>query len=153
MAEYHFVTEWEIEAPIEAVWGVIADSLRWPHWWRGVVDVLDVSAGDERGIGSVRRYTWRSRLPYNLVFDMRTTVVDRPRALEGVASGELAGAGRWRFESRGPTTTYVRYEWDIVTTKPWMNLFAPALRPLFEWNHDVVMEWGRQGLVRLLAQT
>ena len=150
MAEYHFVTEWEIEAPIEAVWGAISDPLRWPRWWRGVVEVVDVSAGDERGIGAVRRYTWRSRLPYNLVFDMRTTLVDPPHAIEGSASGELAGAGRWRFESRGPMTT-VRYEWDIVTTKRWMNLLAPILRPLFEWNHDVVMEWGRQGLVRLLV--
>jgi hypothetical protein len=77
--------------------------------------------------------------------------VDALHAIEGIARGELAGAGRWRFEARGPTTTHVRYEWDIVTTKRWMNLLAPVLRPLFEWNHDIVMEWGRQGLVRLLV--
>jgi len=150
VAEYHFVTEWDIEAPAQAVWDAIANPLEWPRWWRGVIELAEVSAGDGRGIGSVLHYVWRSRLPYNLVFDMRTTRVEPFRALEGVATGELAGAGRWRFDSRGPTSTHVRYEWDIVTTKAWMNLLAPILRPLFEWNHDVVMEWGREGLVRLL---
>lgn len=152
MAEYHFVTEWDIEAPIEAVWAIIVDTPRWPRWWRGVVDVTDVSPGDAHGVGAVQRFTWRSRLPYDLVFDIRTTVVDRPYTLEGLASGELAGAGRWRFEARGPQATHVRYEWDVVTTKPWMNLLAPLLRPLFKWNHDVIMGWGRQGLTRRLRE-
>ena len=102
MAEYHFVTEWEIAAPIEAVWDAIADSLRWPRWWRGVVEVLDVSAGDAHGIGAGRRFTWRSRLPYNLVFEMRTTLVDPPHALEGVASGELAGPAAGGSNPAGP---------------------------------------------------
>lgn len=32
-----------------------------------------------------------------------------------------------------------------------MNLLAPLARPLFAWNHDVVMAWGLAGLLRLLA--
>lgn len=102
MPEYHFVTVWEIETPIQGVWEAIGDPLRWPRWWRGVIDVTDVSAGDERCLGAVRRYTWRSRLPYNLVFDMRTTLVDPPPAIQSVASGELAGAGRGASSRAAP---------------------------------------------------
>lgn len=32
MAEYHFVTEWQIDAPVQAVSHAIADPLRWPEW-------------------------------------------------------------------------------------------------------------------------
>jgi hypothetical protein len=35
--------------------------------------------------------------------------------------------------------------------KPRMNLLAPAARPLFTWNHDVVMDWGAGGLARKLG--
>jgi hypothetical protein len=31
-----------------------------------------------------------------------------------------------------------------------MNLAAPIARPLFKWNHDMVMQQGGKGLARLL---
>jgi len=32
-----------------------------------------------------------------------------------------------------------------------MNYLAPIARPLFKWNHDVVMGWGSEGLARRLG--
>ena len=32
-----------------------------------------------------------------------------------------------------------------------MNRLAPVARPLFAWNHDVVMRRGAEGLARLLG--
>jgi hypothetical protein len=32
-----------------------------------------------------------------------------------------------------------------------MNLFAPLLRPAFEWNHDWVMARGGEGIAQLLG--
>ena len=32
-----------------------------------------------------------------------------------------------------------------------MNLLAPLARPAFNWNHDVTMRWGAEGLARLLG--
>jgi hypothetical protein len=32
-----------------------------------------------------------------------------------------------------------------------MNLLAPLARPIFRWNHDVVMDWGADGLARRLG--
>ncbi|HLE64007.1 MAG TPA: hypothetical protein VI750_12735 [Pyrinomonadaceae bacterium] len=39
----------------------------------------------------------------------------------------------------------------MATTKAWMNLLAPLARPLFSWNHDVVMGWGGEGLKKQLG--
>jgi hypothetical protein len=34
-----------------------------------------------------------------------------------------------------------------------MNLLAPIARPLFKWNHNVVMSWGAKGLEERLGAT
>jgi uncharacterized protein YndB with AHSA1/START domain len=150
MAGYRFLTTWCLEAPIEPVWDAIHDSERWPEWWRGVERVVELDPGDEDGIGQVGRYTWKSRLPYELSFDVTTLRKERPHLLEGEASGELAGRGTWRLSEGGGLTT-VLYEWDVRTTQPWMNLLAPLARPVFAWNHDWVMKRGAEGLARRLG--
>ena len=150
MAEYGFLTAWLLEAERERVWSAIYDSERWPQWWRGVLEAEKLEEGDERGVGQYGRYVWRSKLPYRLEFNMRTTRVERPRLLEGEASGELAGTGRWRlFEQDGVTA--VTYEWNVRTARAWMNLLAPVARPIFKANHDYVMRNGGQGLAKLLG--
>jgi hypothetical protein len=125
------------------VWEVLQDVERWPDWWRGVerTSVL----GDDR-----YRVAWRSRIPYELEFDFAVRRVDRPRSMEGEASGGLEGSGHWRlFEQDGVTA--VVYEWDVRTTRPWMNALVPVARPIFEYNHDTVMRWGGEGLARRLG--
>jgi uncharacterized protein YndB with AHSA1/START domain len=150
MAEYRFLTTWLLDSDRDRVWEAIYDQEGWPSWWRGVEDVVELKPGDDDGLGSHSRLTWRSRLPYDLVFEARTTKVERPHLLEAEASGELAGQGRWRlYEADG--TTAVLYEWNVHTTRPWMNLLAPLARPVFAWNHDWVMSRGGEGLARLLG--
>src|SRR5436190_11940412 len=150
MHRYEFLTTWVLEAPRERVWQAIWESERWPHWWRGVERVVELEPGAEGGVGQLSRYTWRSRLPYDLDFEMRTTRVQPPRLLEGEASGELAGLGRWRLFEEDSATAVV-YEWQVGTTKRWMNALAPLARPAFEWNHDWVMRNGGRGLAGLLG--
>ena len=149
MAEYRFVTIWRVSAPVREVYQAIYHSSRWPSWWKGIETVVALEPGDELGVGSLQRYTWKSRLPYRLTFDMRITRVEPLIALEGVASGELAGMGRWEFSEEGPVTT-VCYKWFVRTNKRWMNWLAPIARPLFKWNHDMVMRDGALGLARML---
>lgn len=131
------------------VWEAISESDAWPTWWRGVEKVELIKQGDANDIGTVKRYTWKSKLPYRLVFDMQTTRIERHSLIEGAASGELEGTGVWTFTHANGVTT-VRYDWNVDTTRRWMNLLAPVARPLFKWNHDVVMDWGREGLEKLL---
>ena len=147
MPHYSFLTAWLLESPREPVWEALNDPLRWPDWWRGVVAVEELDAGDADKVGSRHSIEWRSRLPYPLVFEFTTERVERPTLMEGRARGELDGTGRWRlFEQDGVTA--VLYEWDVRTTKRWMNLLAPVGRPVFRWNHDTVMRWGGEGLAR-----
>lgn len=157
MPEYRFLTTWLLDAPRESVWETIHDQKGWPSWWRGVEEVVELDPGDEEGLGSRSRLIWRSFLPYNLVFEAHTTRVERPHLMEGEVDGELAGIGRWRlFESDGATA--VLYEWNVRTTRAWMNLLAPVGRPFFAWNHNWVMARGGEGIAnrlgcRLLANT
>lgn len=151
MATYSFVTTWRFRAPIGLVWDAIRDYQSWPTWWPSIAVARRLRGGDANGVGEVVGYVFRTRLPYRVRFRMTTTHVKPPTELDGSATGELEGTGRWRLTDEGETTL-VRYFWDVRTTRWWMNLLAPLARPVFAWNHDQVMESGRRGLTRLLAQ-
>ena len=151
MAQYSFVTTWRFRAPIDWVFAAIRDYQDWPRWWPSITEARQVrAASGADGIGETVHLVFRTRLPYTLAFEMTTTHLKEPEELDGQASGELAGTGRWRLTAEGDETL-VRYYWDVQTTKWWMNLLAPLARPAFRWNHDQVMEAGRAGLARLLA--
>jgi hypothetical protein len=111
--------------------------------------VSELEAGDERRVGSCYRIAWRSRIPYELEFDFTVARIDSPCCMAGTATGELEGTGVWRLFEQGDMTAVV-YDWDVATAKPWMRVVAPLARPVFEYNHDVVMRWGGEGLARRL---
>jgi uncharacterized protein YndB with AHSA1/START domain len=150
MADYRFLTTWLLDSPREPVFDALYDQASWPSWWRGVEEAVEVSPGEESGVGTVSRMVWKSLLPYRVEFEVTTTHVERPHLLQADAVGELAGVGRWRlFEQMGRTA--VLYEWNVATTRAWMNLLAPVARPIFEWNHDWVMARGGEGIANLLG--
>jgi len=66
------------------------------------------------------------------------------------ASGELDGTGVWTLREEGGQTV-ARYDWNIRTTRWWMNLLAPLARGVFKSNHDVVMRSGAAGICGLLG--
>ncbi|MBD0317030.1 MAG: SRPBCC family protein [Thermoleophilia bacterium] len=146
---YRFLTTWILDAPRDAIWEAIYCVEKWPEWWRGVEAVEKLDGGDENGLGSVYRHRWRSRLPYTIGFDMRTTRIEAPFLLEGEARGELEGVGRWRFYEGDAAA--VTYEWRVRTTRAWMNALTPVGRPVFVWSHNVVMGWGGECLARRLG--
>jgi uncharacterized protein YndB with AHSA1/START domain len=150
MAEYAFLTTWLLDSPRQPVWEALHDQTSWPSWWRGVEEAEELTPGPDGDVGTVARMVWKSLLPYRVEFEVTTTRVEQPHLLEGHAVGELEGIGRWRlYEQDGVTA--VLYEWNVSTTKAWMNLFAPLLRPAFEWNHDWVMARGGEGIAQLLG--
>ena len=122
MAGYRFLTTWILAAAREPVWDAIYEIERWPSWWRGVRQVQKLEDGDGDGVGSLYRHEWRSVIPYPVRFETRITKIELPHLIEAEADGELAGMGRWRFF--GDRETAVTYEWDVRTTRAWMNLGA-----------------------------
>jgi hypothetical protein len=150
MHEYRLVTHWCLTAPLQAVFDAVLDSLSWPQWWHGAESVVETAPGDPKGIGSVRCYAWRGALPYPLSFRARSTRVEAPCLLEAAVDGDLEGVGRWRFTHDSGITT-VCHEWEVRTTRRWMNLLAPLARPLFVRNHRQLMLAGAEGLARRLG--
>jgi hypothetical protein len=148
LTRYRFLTTWRLEAPLADVYEAIHGVERWPEWWRGVESVEKLGGGDD--VGSVYRQRWRGVLPYAIEFDVETTRVEPLVALEGRASGGLAGTGRWAFTSEDGATV-ATYAWDVRTTKPWMRFAAPVARPVFVWSHNTVMRWGGESLAALLG--
>jgi uncharacterized protein YndB with AHSA1/START domain len=152
MASYSFVTVWRHHAPIEQVYDAISDSLHWPEWWSTVTKVEEIEPGEaQTGIGNVRRYTFKGSLPYTLSFDLTVTQTQRPQTLAGSASGELEGTGVWTLTEEADGVTVARYDWNVRTTRWWMNLLAPLARPIFKANHDIVMQAGAKGLCARLG--
>lgn len=149
MAKYTFVTHWKFDAPLDKVWAEIRNMDAWPEWWKYVKSVEIIKNGNENDIGSVRRITWTTALPYELTFDSELVSVDFQKRMEGIAYGELTGVGIWTFTA-DENSTHVRYDWIVETTKKWMNLFSPIAKPLFKWNHDKVMDAGFEGLQQRL---
>lgn len=149
MAEYRFHTEWRFQAPVAQVFAVILDSYRWPQWWKGLERVENIHVGNAEGVGSVRRYTWKSASPYRLRFNARTTRIVPHIEITAIVEGDLAGTGRWLF-SESDDAAIVHYLWQVKTEKFWMNLVAPVARPIFRRNHHLLMERGAQGLAHHL---
>ncbi|MGZ3298877.1 MAG: SRPBCC family protein, partial [Asticcacaulis sp.] len=124
---------------------VLTEVDAWPQWWPAVKRVELLEPGDAEGLGALRRMTWRTALPYSLSFDMRTLRVEPKGLIEGRVSGELDGTGRWTLHAE-QGGTYLRYDWIVTLSKPWMRAMAPVLRPVFAWNHEKVMGWGLKGI-------
>src|SRR5215510_11407444 len=127
MARYTFITHWRFDVPVTVVWDELFHPERWPQWWKAVESVVQLAPGDADGLDAVRRYTWRGALPYRLTFDMRTTAIEKFTRLEGRATGELVGRGCWYLTKEGSSTA-VRYDWEVETTKWWMRLLSPIAR-------------------------
>jgi hypothetical protein len=151
MASYSFVTTWQFRAPIEQVWEAIHDYQAWPRWWPAIAVAKQIAPGDAEGMGEIAEFAFRTPLLYKVRFMTTTTHVHAPYELDGRATGDLEGMGRWRLTREGDETM-VQYLWDVSTTRWFMNLLAPIGRKAFTWNHDRVMEKGRTGLERLLAR-
>ena len=110
----------------------------------------EIQKNDADGINGIRRYVWKSVLPYKLAFSMKLIEKEELKRLKGVAFGELEGQGEWYFTDQKGIIDII-YNWDIITNKKWMNYFAFMLKPLFRYNHNVVMHWGAQALAKKIS--
>ena len=148
--DFVLVSRWHIGAPVQAVWGALADPQGWPLWWPYVRRVRLLRHGNAEDIGSLRRIEWGSALGYGITLDVTTTRIVKPREIEGHAVGDLEGVGLWRVEADGDATR-ATYRWAVNLRRPWMRRLLPLLRPVFAWNHHAVMRAGAHGLSCHLA--
>jgi hypothetical protein len=100
-ADYHYISTWQLQAPIERVWAAISQLEQLPAWYPAVQQVQTLTAGDPDGVGSRVRYLLKGRLPMQLAFEATIARVNPPRELELQAEGDLAGTERIRSVRNG----------------------------------------------------
>ncbi|NBE51497.1 SRPBCC family protein [Streptomyces boluensis] len=141
---YRFRSVWNLPARPDAVYAVLERAEEYPLWWRQVREVTRVD--DDTG-----RARFRSALPYDLFVTARAVRRD-PAAgvLEIVMSGDLDGWARWTLGAVGGGTRAL-YEQEVEVRRPLMRALAVPGRPVFRFNHALMMRSGERGLIRYLA--
>ena len=133
------------------VWNVVKDSMQWFTWWKGMLSVTEIEAGDETGLHNKRKYTCRSLIPYKLCFTLHVVKVIEEKFIGGLADGALTGSGDMHFSYDAATNcTTVICKWHVGTTVKWMNAFSFMLKPVFAYNHNYLMRQGAKGLAKKL---
>lgn len=150
---HHFVltSRWRLDAPPAAVWRLLTDIQTWPDWWPYVRRARLIERTPASPIGDVAELVWRSALPYGIRLRITTTAAERPNRLEGRAEGDLQGYGLWLLDPVDGNAVDVTYRWEVVLERRWMRVLSFLFRPLFEWNHFVVMRAGAQGMAQRLG--
>ncbi len=142
-AEYVFIDEWDVSAPIEAVFEALADARTYPQWWKPVY--LRVDSDGPPAVGRISYEYFKGRLPYRLRIASEIVRLDRPREFEIKASGDLSGRGVWTLTAQGDLV-HVRFDWRVNADRALLRVLTPVLRPLFSWNHNYAIERAKEGL-------
>jgi uncharacterized protein YndB with AHSA1/START domain len=146
-AQYEFVDEWFVPAPVEDVYDIIGDVLAYPRWWGEVFVEVGGNEGAPRP-GRRNSIVARGFLPYRLRFDTVVTIAERPTSIVTTLSGDFGGGGGWTFTPRDGGTHAV-LDWRPEVNKPLVRYLTPLLRPLFRANHCWAMERGQEAVRRL----
>jgi uncharacterized protein YndB with AHSA1/START domain/quercetin dioxygenase-like cupin family protein len=143
MRPYLFVDEWDVAAPIEAVFDAIADSRSYPQWWRPVY--LETDSDGPAKLGAQARHHFKGRLPYHLHTRSVIAELDPPRRVVAEVDGDLRGRGVWTLT---PTQhgTHVRFDWQVHADRSLLRVLTPLLRPIFRWNHNWAIARAMEGL-------
>lgn len=150
MATYRMVTRWHVPAPRDRVWEALSAADTYPQWWPGFDDAVLVDAGEPDGTGRRVRVRARSRLPYRLQYELVGRLVRRPDVIVVDSTGDLVGTGRMELHEHAGATT-ATLDWQVSTSRRFMQLLGPLVRPGFVWNHNQLMRRGAAGLARHLG--
>jgi len=145
-SDYDFRTTWTITAPRHRVSTAIQDMRSWPTWWPGLRSV-EVKNVHKKIVGSRVHMAWGARLGYTLRIEITITNYMADSRIDFTSVGDLVGGGSWSLKDGDQIdTTAINILWHVATTKRWMNISAPLLRPIFIFNHYLLMRAGQKGL-------
>jgi hypothetical protein len=151
-SDYHFITHWRIKSTLEEISQIIGNAPDLVRWWSSVyLDVQELEAGDEQGIGKVVSVYTKGWLPYTLRWQFRVTESRYPHGFTLQAWGDFDGRGIWTFEQDGEWVN-VTYDWKIRADKPLLRILSPVFKPIFSANHHWAMTKGEESLKLELAR-
>lgn len=144
--EYHFITHWLINGTVQEVAEVLSQATDLARWWPSVyLDVQEVEAGAENGIGKVLGLYTKGWLPYTVRWSFRVTESSYPNGFTLEAWGDFTGRGIWTLEQQGEWVNVV-YDWKIRADKPLLRSLSFLLKPIFSANHHWAMRMGEESL-------
>jgi hypothetical protein len=143
LAFYRFRSEWRAGASTGTAFEVLKDIERYPQWWPEVKRVRRID--DARAEVRIR-----SLVPYVLNVTLQEDIAD-PQAglLRTSISGDLVGWSSWTITALAGGSGLL-YEQEVEVAKRLVSLLSPIARPLFRFNHALMMRRGEQGLNRYL---
>lgn len=139
LSYYRFHSTWRIGAPRARVYRMLSDIEGYPAWWS---EIKAARRTDE----SRADVLVRSILPYSLRLGLHTEIADEHAGiLRSRISGDLEGWSSWSIAEVGGSCL-AEFEEEVVAMKPLMRAFSPVARPLFRFNHALMMRNGERGL-------
>lgn len=143
-SEYVFIDEWDVNAPIEAVFGALTDAASYPVWWKPVY--IDVEVDGPPEVGRTSRQHFKGRLPYTLRTTSEITRLEPPRSFTVEVVGDLSGTGVWDLSANEDGRVHVRFDWRVHADRALLRYLTPLLRPIFRWNHNWSIKRAIEGL-------
>jgi uncharacterized protein YndB with AHSA1/START domain len=141
---------WLIKGPIDVVFDLLTQSRDYPTWWSPCFKSAE-SDDTEVAVGARSHLRVRSRLPYELVWDVTIVELERPNLIVVDTIVRLSG----RFPLRGP----IRYtltdgpdgvevvnDQVIVSERRLPRPLRAFLQGAFAYNHAWAFKIGGRGL-------
>jgi uncharacterized protein YndB with AHSA1/START domain len=165
--QYHFITRWRVQGTAEEVYALISRPEDFPRWWPSVyLEVCEIAAGNENGLGRRVRLHTKGWLPYKLLWESCSSEMARPHRLVLEASGDFNGRGIWTFEDVGELGgssngsadravegwVNVTFDWELTADKPLLRYLSFLMKPVFAANHQWAMGRGEESLKLELAR-
>jgi hypothetical protein len=151
---YDWQTDWQIDAPLAEVYGVLTTPREQQHWWPSmqVQRMTERPAGQPGGtvVYRVKQASRVARLVRPFIITAVTADVLPEQRTRTVVSGDLIGVLETLFMARPDGGTHIRYHWYVRVRNPLLNLAGFFAAPLFRASHDHVMREGEAGLQRYL---
>lgn len=144
--DYHFITHWQVQGSLREAFEILANASDLVRWWPAVyLEVQELQAGDERGVGKVVSLYTKGWLPYTLRWQLRITEAHPPHGFSLEAWGDFVGRGIWTLEQAGPWVN-ITYDWRIRADKPLLRHLSFIFKPIFAANHRWAMAKGEESL-------
>lgn len=145
---YHFITNWEVQAPREEVYRTLEEVEGLPIWWPSVyLDLIVLEKGQPGGVGKLVELYTKGWLPYTLRWKFRVTKSEFPTGFALEAFGDLKGRGIWTFaQQENAPICRITYDWLVEAEKPLLRHFSFIFKPIFAANHHWAMRRGETSL-------
>jgi uncharacterized protein YndB with AHSA1/START domain len=148
---YRLGYRWLIQGPIDVVFDLLSHAKDYPAWWQPCFKAAQ--ADDVVAVGARAHLRVRSRLPYELIWDITLVELDRPNVLVVETNLRLSGRfpmhGPIRYTlTEGPDGVEVVNDQIIVAERRLPRPLRAVLQRAFAYNPAWAFEIGGRGLQR-----